>query len=188
MNDQRTTKTKFHITTSGGGGETSHFPNKNGVSSPLMSYSPNLDDSECTMNQHHTTKSRFLNSSSGDGDTIINFPSIDGVSSPPTGNIDRDANSTGLIVFGALRENLQRCRETRGLSRSQLAEAASIPEGTIRGIETGARTNPHLLTLVGLARALGVTMGQLCGVEPMGLGQDPNSDQDAPGDPWDEIS
>jgi transcriptional regulator with XRE-family HTH domain len=66
---------------------------------------------------------------------------------------DRTLSAFGLNV-------LQR-REAKGLSQEKLAEKAELDRTYISGIERGVR-NPGLLSLVRLAKALGVTTAELC--------------------------
>ena len=64
-----------------------------------------------------------------------------------------------LSAFGL---NVLRRRESKGLSQEKLAEKAELDRTYISGIERGVR-NPGLLSLVRLAKALGVTTAELCG-------------------------
>jgi transcriptional regulator with XRE-family HTH domain len=59
-------------------------------------------------------------------------------------------------------ERLQRLRRAQGLSQSELAEAAGVPVGTLRGWEYGRRT-PLLDAAARLADALGCTLDELAG-------------------------
>ena len=61
--------------------------------------------------------------------------------------------------------NLLRLREGLRLSQEQLAEKAELDRTYISGIERGVR-NPSLLSLIRLARAVGVSLNDLTkGVE-----------------------
>lgn len=62
-----------------------------------------------------------------------------------------------LSAFGL---NVLRRREARGLSQEKLAEKAELDRTYISGIERGVR-NPGLLSLVRIAKALGVKTGDL---------------------------
>ncbi|TLD68160.1 helix-turn-helix transcriptional regulator [Phragmitibacter flavus] len=67
-----------------------------------------------------------------------------------------------LSKFGIHVRNL---RETQDLTQEQLAERAKLDITYISGIERGLR-NPSLLSLLRLAKALGVSLKQLTeGVE-----------------------
>jgi XRE family transcriptional regulator, regulator of sulfur utilization len=59
-------------------------------------------------------------------------------------------------------ERLRRLRQARGLSQSELAKAAGVPVGTLRGWEYGRRT-PLLDAAARLADALGCTLDELAG-------------------------
>lgn len=52
-------------------------------------------------------------------------------------------------------------REEKGLSQEALADAARVGVRTIRRIEAGGEYSPGIGTLVALARALGVDVGEL---------------------------
>jgi transcriptional regulator with XRE-family HTH domain len=57
--------------------------------------------------------------------------------------------------------NLRRQRGTRSLTQEGLAEKANLDPTYISGIERGVR-NPSVLSVVRLARALEVTLSDLC--------------------------
>jgi transcriptional regulator with XRE-family HTH domain len=61
-------------------------------------------------------------------------------------------------------QRLKRLRRIAGLSQARLAEAAGLPAGTVRGYEYDRR-QPFLAAAVKLAAALGVSLGELAGVE-----------------------
>ena len=61
-------------------------------------------------------------------------------------------------------QRLKRLRERAGLSQAQLAAAANIPIGTLRGAEYDRR-EPLVGTANKLARALGVSLDELVGSE-----------------------
>jgi transcriptional regulator with XRE-family HTH domain len=52
-------------------------------------------------------------------------------------------------------------RERAGLTQEQEAKMAGVSPTTISGIESGKITRPHLKTLLKIARALGVGVGEL---------------------------
>lgn len=59
---------------------------------------------------------------------------------------------------------IKRLREQGGFSQSQLARESGVPIATIQGIEQKLR-DPRIHTAIALARALGVTLDELAGVE-----------------------
>ena len=60
----------------------------------------------------------------------------------------------------ALGRNLRRQREKRGFTQEKLGELAELDPTYISGIERGVR-NPSVLSLLRIARALGVTVARL---------------------------
>jgi transcriptional regulator with XRE-family HTH domain len=63
-----------------------------------------------------------------------------------------------LSEFG---RNISRFRDKAGLSQDKLAEKADLDRTYLSGIERGVR-NPGIKIVIRLARALGVTVDQLC--------------------------
>ncbi|MSU57465.1 MAG: XRE family transcriptional regulator [Pedosphaera sp.] len=63
-----------------------------------------------------------------------------------------------LTAFG---RNVARIRDNRGFSQDKLAEKADLDRTYLSGIERGVR-NPGIKVVIRLARALGVTVDQLC--------------------------
>ena len=63
-----------------------------------------------------------------------------------------------LAAFG---RNVARIRSQRGLSQDELAEKADLDRTYVSGIERGVR-NPGIKTVLRIARALGVSVGDLC--------------------------
>ncbi len=63
-----------------------------------------------------------------------------------------------LSAFGL---NVLRRREAKGLSQEKLAEKADLDRTYISGIERGVR-NPGLISIARVAKALGVTVSELC--------------------------
>jgi transcriptional regulator with XRE-family HTH domain len=57
---------------------------------------------------------------------------------------------------------LQKLRQAAGISQPDLAQAAGIPVGTLRGLEQGRRI-PRLDTAGKLAHALGISLDALLG-------------------------
>ena len=70
----------------------------------------------------------------------------------------KSPRSRPLAAFGL---NVRQRREALGLSQLKAAERADLDPTYISGIERGVR-NPSLLSIVRLAKALGVTMSELC--------------------------
>lgn len=60
----------------------------------------------------------------------------------------------------ALGRKIKRTRENQGLSIRDLADMADINKSQVVRIENG-ESDPHYTTLLKLARALGVNMGEL---------------------------
>jgi len=63
-----------------------------------------------------------------------------------------------LSAFG---RNVAHIRDERGFSQDKLAEKADLDRTYLSGIERGVR-NPGIKVVIRLARALGVTVDQLC--------------------------
>jgi transcriptional regulator with XRE-family HTH domain len=63
-----------------------------------------------------------------------------------------------LAAFG---RNVARIRNERGFSQDKLAEQANLDRTYVSGIERGVR-NPGIRTVLRIARALGVSVGDLC--------------------------
>ena len=67
-----------------------------------------------------------------------------------------------LVAFG---QNVARIRNEREFSQDKLAEIAELDRTYLSGIERGVR-NPGIKVVMGIARALGVSVSDLCkGVE-----------------------
>ncbi|MDW8310626.1 MAG: helix-turn-helix transcriptional regulator [Verrucomicrobiales bacterium] len=64
-------------------------------------------------------------------------------------------------VLSAFGHNVARLRSQAGLSQDQLAEKADLDRTYLSGIERGVR-NPGIKVVIRVARALGVTVDQLC--------------------------
>ncbi len=63
-----------------------------------------------------------------------------------------------LIAFG---RNVARIRDEKEFSQDKLAEKADLDRTYLSGIERGVR-NPGIKVVIRLARALGVSVDQLC--------------------------
>jgi transcriptional regulator with XRE-family HTH domain len=63
-----------------------------------------------------------------------------------------------LYAFG---RNVSRIRGEKNFSQDKLAEKANLDRTYLSGIERGVR-NPGIKTVLRVARALGVTVDQLC--------------------------
>lgn len=68
------------------------------------------------------------------------------------------AKDLTLSIFGL---NVARLRAARGFSQEKLAEKAGIDRTYVSGIERGAR-NPGIKTVLHIAKALGVSVAELC--------------------------
>ena len=62
---------------------------------------------------------------------------------------------------GVLGGRLNALRNEAYLSREELARRAGVSEDLVQSLEQGRTANPRLLTLLGLAGALGVTASDL---------------------------
>ncbi|MGN6109045.1 MAG: helix-turn-helix domain-containing protein [Kofleriaceae bacterium] len=71
----------------------------------------------------------------------------------------RDAPGVA-VVLNRLAKRVRALRAERGLTQEAAAERAKLDEKHWQDIE-GARTNPTVATLVGIARALGVSLPEL---------------------------
>ena len=63
-----------------------------------------------------------------------------------------------LTAFGLA---VRRAREAKGLTQEKLAERAELDSAYISGIERGVR-NASLISLVRVAKGLGVPLSELC--------------------------
>ncbi len=63
-----------------------------------------------------------------------------------------------LLAFG---RNVARVRAERGFSQDKLAEKADLDRTFVSGIERGVR-NPGIKTVLRVARALNVSVAELC--------------------------
>ena len=59
-----------------------------------------------------------------------------------------------------LGENLKRIRTKKGISQGDIARTLDVHKGYISNIENG-KTNPTLATIAKLAKAIGVSVGEL---------------------------
>ena len=57
-------------------------------------------------------------------------------------------------------ENLKRIRAKKGISQGDIARALEVHKGYISNIEHG-KTNPTLATIAKIAKAIGVSVGEL---------------------------
>jgi transcriptional regulator with XRE-family HTH domain len=68
--------------------------------------------------------------------------------------------TVGATLNGPL---IARLREARGMTQLALALRAGVSPGRIAQIEQGRVPDPRLSTLIGIARALHIPVGQLVG-------------------------
>ena len=68
------------------------------------------------------------------------------------------AKDRTLSKFGL---NVARLRAAKGFSQEKLAEKANIDRTYVSGIERGVR-NPGIKSVLHIARALGVSVAELC--------------------------
>ncbi len=59
-----------------------------------------------------------------------------------------------------LGKNLKRIRTEKGISQGDIVKASGIDKAMISNIENG-KTNPTLATIVKLAKAIGISVGEL---------------------------
>ncbi len=59
-----------------------------------------------------------------------------------------------------LGENLKRIRTEKGISQGDIVRELGMPRSFVSSIENG-RTNPTLATIAKLAKAIGVSVGEL---------------------------
>ena len=59
-----------------------------------------------------------------------------------------------------LGENLKRIRTGKGITQGDIVRALGMPKSFVSSIENG-RTNPTLATIAKLAKAIGVSVGEL---------------------------
>lgn len=73
----------------------------------------------------------------------------------------QSAAAAGFEPDEALAQRLSRLRLAAGLSESRAAALAGVGIGTLRAIEAGRTTNPHVLTLLPLSRLYGLSVERL---------------------------
>jgi transcriptional regulator with XRE-family HTH domain len=73
---------------------------------------------------------------------------------------------------GPLADRLSWLRRQARLTRDQLAQLAGVSVHTVQSLEQGRIASPSLRTVLGLARGLGVTVGELVG-DPLEAGDGP---------------
>jgi transcriptional regulator with XRE-family HTH domain len=64
-------------------------------------------------------------------------------------------------TLGPFARRLASLRRGAYLSRDELAESSGVSTHLIQSLEQGRTSNPSLRTVLGLARGLGVTVGEL---------------------------
>ncbi len=89
----------------------------------------------------------------------VDEPTIISYDFPAKANIFEGSGTMGPDDVG---QRIKRLREDRGLSQRQLAEMTDLNNATIARIEGGGRM-PTRRTLRDLAKALGVSVGDLTG-------------------------
>ena len=67
-----------------------------------------------------------------------------------------------------LYKKIRELRNKKGLSQEKLARLADVSYNTIVKIESGESKNPTFQTMVGIAKALGVSLDQLADRSPNG--------------------
>ncbi len=69
-----------------------------------------------------------------------------------------------------LGKSLQEARKKAGLTQQELCHKASLSYSTLAKIERGAIKSPSIFTIQSIASALGVSLGELVGEEPVPVG------------------
>jgi SOS-response transcriptional repressor LexA/DNA-binding phage protein len=82
------------------------------------------------------------------------------VSSPHSSSF---AEATGTKINHIIRRLMQ----LRGLKEADLARQVQLPQTTVNRILTQDRADPRLSTLIPIAQFLGLTLGQIAGLEPI---------------------
>jgi transcriptional regulator with XRE-family HTH domain len=59
-----------------------------------------------------------------------------------------------------LGKNLKRIRTAKGISQGEISRTLGVDKGFVSNVENG-KTNPTLATIAKLARAIGVSVGEL---------------------------
>jgi transcriptional regulator with XRE-family HTH domain len=62
--------------------------------------------------------------------------------------------------FGCLGKNLKRIRTDKGISQGEIGRILGVDKGFVSNIENG-KTNPTLATIAKIAKAIGVSVGEL---------------------------
>lgn len=62
---------------------------------------------------------------------------------------------------------IRRLMQMRGLKEADLARQVQLPQTTVNRILTQDRSDPRLSTLIPIAQFLGLTLGQIAGLEPI---------------------
>jgi transcriptional regulator with XRE-family HTH domain len=62
---------------------------------------------------------------------------------------------------GALSRMVRVARRDSALSQQEVAVAAGVSIGTVRGLESGRSVDPSFFTVLGIARALGIASDEL---------------------------
>jgi len=64
-------------------------------------------------------------------------------------------------MANSVSKNIRRIRQEKGMSQDRLSKKADLALNTIVKVETGENPNPTVETLKKIAKALGVTVGDL---------------------------
>ncbi|HON21908.1 MAG TPA: helix-turn-helix transcriptional regulator [Candidatus Paceibacterota bacterium] len=64
-------------------------------------------------------------------------------------------------MANSVSKNIRRIRQAKGMSQDRLSKKADLALNTIVKVETGENPNPTVETLKKIAKALGVTIGDL---------------------------
>lgn len=76
-------------------------------------------------------------------------------------HMTQQGQSSTLALVATFGERLREARLASGLTQAEAAERSGLTIPNWSAYETGKRTNPGLVTLGAMARALGLDLGEL---------------------------
>jgi transcriptional regulator with XRE-family HTH domain len=69
-----------------------------------------------------------------------------------------------VMRVSILGTTIRKAREAKNLTQDDLAQRAGVKASQISRLETGDRTDPYFSTMVGIAKALGLSLDRLAGI------------------------